>query len=189
MGRLATWPSRIFTLIASMNSTAYTGSSGRFCHSDMPSITRSVIALIVCFETSAPYTSARCAQISPWVSPFADREITISRHGDLHRPGIGDHGLGAVTITGIAAITAGRVVLAVAEVVIEFALQCALYHHFRQLAQQAALAGQLQPARTGPLGELAQQLLIGRRQPRRLLALACPHIRHWCLLVCQELHR
>jgi hypothetical protein len=43
----------------------------------MPSITRSVIAVIVCFETSAPYTSARCALISPCVSPFADREITM----------------------------------------------------------------------------------------------------------------
>src|SRR6516225_10616045 len=54
------------------------GSRGRLCHSAMPSITRSVIVVIVCLETSAPYTSARCAAISPWVSPFADREITIS---------------------------------------------------------------------------------------------------------------
>jgi hypothetical protein len=30
------------------------GSSGLLCHSAMPSITRSVIVLIVCFETSAP---------------------------------------------------------------------------------------------------------------------------------------
>ena len=35
------------------------------CHSAIPSITRSVIAVIVCFDTSAPYTSARCALISP----------------------------------------------------------------------------------------------------------------------------
>ena len=41
-------------------------------------MTRSVIAVIVCLDTSAPYTSARCAAISPCVSPFADREITIS---------------------------------------------------------------------------------------------------------------
>ena len=67
MGRLATWPSRIFTLMASMKITAYTGSSGRLCHSAIPSMTRSVIVLIVCLETSAPYTSARCAAISPWV--------------------------------------------------------------------------------------------------------------------------
>ena len=44
----------------------------------MPSITRSVIAVIVCLDTSAPYISSRCAAISPCVSPFADREITIS---------------------------------------------------------------------------------------------------------------
>jgi len=36
------------------------------------------MAVIVCFETSAPYTPAKCAAISPWVSPFADREITMS---------------------------------------------------------------------------------------------------------------
>ena len=37
-----------------------------------------MIAVIVCLDTSAPYTSARCAAISPCVSPFADKEITIS---------------------------------------------------------------------------------------------------------------
>src|SRR5205823_6923639 len=73
MGRLATWPSRTFTLMASIKTTAYTASRGRLCHSAMPSMTRSVIVVIVCLDTSAPYTSARCAQISPWVSPFADR--------------------------------------------------------------------------------------------------------------------
>ena len=54
MGRLATWPSRIFTLIASMKITAYTGSSGRLCQSARPSMTRSVIVVIVCLDTSAP---------------------------------------------------------------------------------------------------------------------------------------
>jgi hypothetical protein len=37
----------------------------------MPSITRSVIVEMVCLDTLAPYTSARCAQISPWVNPLA----------------------------------------------------------------------------------------------------------------------
>jgi hypothetical protein len=37
-----------------MKITGYIGSSGRFCHSDMPSITRSVIVEMVCFDTSAP---------------------------------------------------------------------------------------------------------------------------------------
>jgi hypothetical protein len=34
--------------------------------------------VIVALDTSAPYTSARCALISPWVRPFADSEITMS---------------------------------------------------------------------------------------------------------------
>ena len=95
----------------------------------MPSITRSVIAVMVCLDTSAPYTSARCAAISPWVSPLADREITrsstpVSRRcllatifgsklesrsrgtRNLHRPGLGEHRLGPVAVTGIAAVTA-----------------------------------------------------------------------------------
>lgn len=44
----------------------------------MPSITLSVIVEIVCLDTWAPYTSARCAEISPCVSPFADSDSTIS---------------------------------------------------------------------------------------------------------------
>src|SRR5512135_2712572 len=53
-------------------------------------------------------------------------------------------------------VTAVRVILPVAEVIIELALQGALDHHLGQLAQQAALAGQLQPARARPLGQLPQ---------------------------------
>src|SRR4029078_6393217 len=37
-----------------------------------------VIVEIVCLDTSAPYTSARWAWISPVVKPLADNEITIS---------------------------------------------------------------------------------------------------------------
>ena len=48
-----------------MKITGYTGSNGRLCHSAIPSMTRSVIVEIVCLDTSAPYTSARCAAISP----------------------------------------------------------------------------------------------------------------------------
>jgi len=73
--------------------------------------------------------------------------------------------------------------------VVQLAFQGALDHHFRQPAQQAALAGQLQPAGAGPLDQLAQQLLIGRRELRAVPVRAGCHICHWCLLVCQELHR
>jgi hypothetical protein len=44
----------------------------------MPSSTLSVIVEIVCRETSAPYTSAKCAAISPVVKTLADKEITMS---------------------------------------------------------------------------------------------------------------
>jgi hypothetical protein len=54
MGRLATWPSRILTLTASVKITAYTGSQGRFCRSAGPSITRPVIVVMACLETPAP---------------------------------------------------------------------------------------------------------------------------------------
>jgi hypothetical protein len=87
--------------------------------------------------------------------------IPVQRHSDFHRPGIGNHRLGAAPVTGIPAVAAFRVVLSVTQVVIQLAFQRALDDHFRQLAEQAVVAGQLQPAGAGPLGELAQQLLIG----------------------------
>jgi hypothetical protein len=91
--------------------------------------------VIVCLVTSAPYTSARCAAISACVSPFADREITISSapgqpplpfsdnfrleagipvawHADLHRTRIGEHTLRSAAVAGIAAVAARRVILA-----------------------------------------------------------------------------
>lgn len=36
-------------------------------------------------DTVAPYTSARCAQISPWVNPLADNEITSPSSPDSWR--------------------------------------------------------------------------------------------------------
>ena len=66
--------------------------------------------------------------------------------------------------------------------VIQLPFQGALHDHFRQLAQQPALTGQLQPARASPLGKLVQQLLIGCGQLRRLVVLAGRHVSHWCLL-------
>jgi hypothetical protein len=126
--------------------------------------------------------------------PFSDdfrleTRVPVPRHRDFHRPRIGEHSLGPVTIAGIAAIAAGRVVLAIAEMIIHLAFQGALDHHLGQPAQQAALAGQLQPAGARPLGKLTQQLLIRRRQLHRLLLLAARHVCHWCLPTCQELHR
>src|SRR5215204_5291690 len=104
----------------------------------MPSIIRSVIVEMVCFDTCVSYTSARCAAISPWVKPLADNEITspsipdrrrwrlrticgskrpvpIPRYRDLHRPDVGQQLLGTGAIAGVAAVAAGRIVLGVAE--------------------------------------------------------------------------
>jgi hypothetical protein len=50
-----------------------------------------------------------------------------------------------------------------------------------QLSRQAALAGQRQPARTGPLRELAQQLPAGSRQLRAVPVLLVRHTCHSCL--------
>src|SRR5450755_3953126 len=119
--------------------------------------------------------------------PFSDDSrletgIAVPRHSELHRPGLGDHRLGPVAIAGIPAIAPGRIVLAVTEVVIQLALQGALDHHLGQLPQQPALAGQPQPARPGPPGQLPQYLLIGRGQLRPVMALVGRHVSHWYLL-------
>src|SRR5947209_20585829 len=87
------------------------------------------------------------------------------------------------------AITALRIVLAVAEVVIQLAFPRALDHHLGQPAQQPALTGQLQPAAAGPLGQLAQHLLIGRRQLRPGLVPIHCHVSHLVSPPSRELHR
>ena len=92
-------------------------------------------------------------------------------------------------VAGVAAVAAGRVVLVVAEMVGDLALQRGLEHPLGQLLQQPALAGQLQPARAGPLGQPRDQLLVDRVQtvqrPRlvavelvRSTALLGHHLRH-----------
>jgi hypothetical protein len=58
-------------MIASMNTAAYTGCSGRADQAAMSSMTLSVIRDTVSLDTDAPYTSAKCAEISPVVNPRA----------------------------------------------------------------------------------------------------------------------
>src|SRR5689334_14071216 len=149
----------------------------------MPSITLSVIVEIVCRDTSAPYTSARCALISPVVNPFADRDstmsstpaqpplplahdlrietaLTVPRHSNLDRPDIGEHRLGPTAVAGVPAILPGRVVLLIAEVVGNLPVQRGLEHPLRQLLQQTTFAGQLQTRCAGLLDQPADQLAI-----------------------------
>jgi hypothetical protein len=67
----ATWPSRILTWIASMNTTGHPDSGGRLHQSVIFPTTLSVIRDMVSFDTVAPYTSAKCAVTSPVVNLFA----------------------------------------------------------------------------------------------------------------------
>jgi hypothetical protein len=121
------------------------------------------------------------------VRPFADNEITnltdtgeaplplrddlrleggvpIAWDVDLDRTDLGQHGLDAVPVAGVPAVPARRVVAVVAEVVGDLALQRGLVQALGQLREQPALAGQLQPARSGPASETGNQLLVDRVQ-------------------------
>jgi hypothetical protein len=76
-------------MIASMNTAAYTGSRGLAHHAVISSMTRSVIRVTVSLETSAPYTSAKCAEISPVVKPLADSDSTTASRSDRRRARFG----------------------------------------------------------------------------------------------------
>ena len=115
----------------------------------------------------------------------AEAAVPVPGHVDLHRAGLGEHRLSAHAVAGVAAVAAGRVVLAVAEMIIHLALHRGLDDPLRQPSQQPTLAGQLQALRPRPVRELLHQLLINRvghinRSPAdRHLSF---HISHRCLL-------
>jgi hypothetical protein len=81
-----------------------------------------------------------------------------------------------VIVAGVAIVAAGRVVSVVAEVVGDLALQRGLDQPLRELGQQPALAGQLQPARTGPPDRPRDQLLVDPVQNIRAGVLALPSV-------------
>ncbi|MDQ1032642.1 hypothetical protein QF035_010224 [Streptomyces umbrinus] len=87
--------------------------------------------------------------------PFA-----VAGHGYLHRSDIGQDGLGAFAVAGVVTVLAGRVVLGIAEVVGDLALQGGLQQPLRQRLQQPTLAGQLQTLGLGPAHQLVDQLVV-----------------------------
>ncbi len=92
-------------------------------------------------------------------------------------------------VAGITTITANRIMLAVAEVGVHFALQRGFQHQLRQLPEQAALAGHAQPLGAGPGHQPGHKLLI-HHQPRRRYCSPRIHLdRYRCLLTSKELHR
>jgi hypothetical protein len=57
-------------------------------------------------------------------------------------------------------MAAGRIMLAVPEMIVHLALQRGLDHHLGQPGQQATVPGQPQALRPGPRGQLPDQLLV-----------------------------
>src|SRR6195952_3890620 len=108
--------------MASTNSTGYTASRGRFCHSVISSQTLSVILEIVSLETKAgvdlgevrrDLTGGQAAGgqrehdlVDPVQAPLAllddhrlEARVPVTRHLDLHRPDLGEHRLGPGAVT------------------------------------------------------------------------------------------
>src|SRR4029077_11043581 len=121
--------------------------------------------------------------------------LAVARHLDGYRTCLRQDGLAALAVAGIAAVPAGRIMLAVAEVIVELAIERRFDHHLRQPRQQPTLTGEPQPLGAGPLGQLPHQLVAGhtRLRLRRIQGqgslLIINHISHRCLLLPQELHR
>ena len=70
--------------------------------------------------------------------------VTVPGHGDVDRADVSQQGLGPQPVAGVAAVTAGRVVPVVAEVIVDLAFERGLHHQLRQLLQQPTLTGEPQ---------------------------------------------
>ena len=68
-----------------MKISAYTPCNGREHQPCISSTTRSVIRETLSLEIDAPYTSAKCAEISPVVSPLAYSEIATASTSESRR--------------------------------------------------------------------------------------------------------
>src|SRR4029078_1494904 len=73
--------------------------------------------------------------------------LAVTRHLDGYRTCLRQDGFAALAVTGIAAVPAGRIMLAVAEVIFELAIERRFDHHLRQLRQQPTLTREPQPLR------------------------------------------
>src|SRR5262249_42256106 len=117
--------------MASMNTTGYTRSNGRCCHSAIDSSTRSVMRLIVSRHTSAPLSHMapplaggqplghqRPHQpVPPSQPPLTfthdlgfEGAVAVPRHVHLDRADVGHHRLGADPVARVAAVVPGAVV-------------------------------------------------------------------------------
>jgi hypothetical protein len=115
----------------------------------------------------------------------------ITRDADLDRADVGQHGLGPAAVAAVAAVLPGRVVLLIAEVVGDLALQRGLQNPLGQLLQQPALTGQLEPLAASSVHQHRDQLLVRHRLGGQLL----PELPlddgliHLASLLDQQIHR
>jgi hypothetical protein len=112
-----------------------------------------------------------------------ERAVAVAGDVDLDRPDLGQHRLGAVTVARVPAVSPGRVVAVVAEVVGDLALERGLDQPLRELGEQTTLAGQRQPTGPGPAGEAGDQLLVDRVQTVRASRLVPEFIQVHSLLL------
>jgi hypothetical protein len=121
--------------------------------------------------------------------------LAIPWHLKFDRADVGDDGLRACSVAGVARSGPGFVVFFVAEVVGELAFQGGLQDLLRQLLQQPALAGQFDALSAGAVDQLPDQLLVQRvglpldrldflNRLRR-----GDHIAHQLFFLDRELHR
>lgn len=91
----------------------------------------------------------------------------VPGHPDLDRADVGQHGLRTSAIAAVAVVLPGRIVLLVADMVGDLALQRGLQHWLGQLLQQHTLAGQLQALTAGPVDQHRDELFVRRGRRHR----------------------
>ena len=65
--------------------------------------------------------------------------LAVARHLDGYRTCLRQDGLAALAVAGIAAVPAGRIMAAVAEVIVELTIERRFDHHLRQLVPESVL--------------------------------------------------
>src|SRR4029450_8603637 len=181
MGRLATWPLRIFTTIASIKITGYTRSSGRFCHAtivldhgigdaadrvpgDVGPVDLSEMGLNVTGGHALRIQGDDVAgQAGETALALADRDrvegaVAVPRHPQSDLADLGRHRLGVRALAAIAPPAPLDRVWLVADMVGHLDLEPGLEDLAHQSRQQPVVAGQFDTLGTSPVNELGRPL-------------------------------
>ncbi|EEP72360.1 hypothetical protein MCAG_02686 [Micromonospora sp. ATCC 39149] len=153
----------------------------------MSARTLSVTRLINSRDTSASYTSARCAEISPVVNPLAysdadrlvepvqttgvlrddprrERPGPVPRDLDPHRPDLGLHRLGPVAVTDVGPPAGCLIDARVVEVGIQFGVEGRFEHGAGDPGEEPTRPDQRDSVGLGPLDQLLRELHFHRRR-------------------------